>query len=111
MVFGLDFTTLLQRLSQLFALLNITKSRFTLREVTIWGHTLSGKGCRSGPANIEPIQNLKLPTNIKEMRRFLGMCGFYCKHIHQFAKIAHPLTNQTKNNVVFIGQSSARRLC
>ncbi len=70
MVFGLDFTTLFQCQSQLFALLNITKIIFTLREVTIWGHTLSGKGCRPGPANIEAIQNLKLPTSIKEIRRF-----------------------------------------
>ncbi len=44
---------------------------------------------------------MKPPTNVKGIRRFLGMCGFYRKHVPNFAQIAAPLTNLTRNSVDF----------
>ncbi len=44
---------------------------------------------------------MKAPTTVKEVRRFLGMCGFYRKHAPSFAKIATPLTNLTRTNTTF----------
>ncbi len=45
---------------------------------------------------------MKPPTSVKEVRRFLGMCGFYRKHIPNFAQIVAPLTNLTRNTVELI---------
>ncbi len=42
------------------------------------------------------------PETIKEVRRYLGMCGFYRKHIPSFSKIAAPLHNLTRKNVEFL---------
>ncbi len=44
---------------------------------------------------------MKPPTNVKEVRRFLGMCGFYRKHIENFSSLASPLTNLTRKNQPF----------
>ncbi len=44
---------------------------------------------------------MKAPTTVKEVRRFLGMCGFYRKHISSFAKIAAPLANLLRTNTTF----------
>ncbi len=44
---------------------------------------------------------MKAPTSVKEVRRFLVMCGFYRKHVPSFAKIATPLSNSTKAQVKF----------
>ncbi len=44
---------------------------------------------------------MKPPTNVREVRRFLGMCGFYRKHIPSFAKVATPLANLTRSNIEF----------
>ncbi len=44
---------------------------------------------------------MKPPSNIIEVRRFLGMCGFCCKHVPQFTLIAAPLTNLTRSKVKF----------
>ncbi len=44
---------------------------------------------------------MKPPTNVKKVRRFLGMCGFYRKHVPQFAKIAAALTNLTRDKAEF----------
>ncbi len=40
---------------------------------------------------------MKPPSNVKEVRRFLEMSGFYRKHVPNFAQIAAPLTNLTRN--------------
>ncbi len=44
---------------------------------------------------------MKYPTTFKEVRRFLGMCGFYRKHIPNYAKTATPLTDLTRASVQF----------
>ena len=41
---------------------------------------------------------LKPPTNIKEVRHFLGLMGYYRKFIHNYADIAHPLNFLTRKS-------------
>ncbi len=45
---------------------------------------------------------MKAPTRAKEVRRFLGMRGFYRKHVPSFVNIATPLNNLTKSRVNFV---------
>ena len=103
-----DFPTLLERLNKLFDCLaengiklNISKCAFAQREVTFLGHRVSADGCRPDPTNVQAISKMKPPKTVKEVRRFLGMCGFYRKHIPNYAKIATPLTNLTRATVEF----------
>ncbi len=86
--------TLTQRLDLLFECfsshgvkLNLSKCAFGQKQVKFLGHIVSEEGCRPDPSNVEAIKTMKPPTNVKEVRRFLGMCGFYRKHVPQFAKI------------------------
>ncbi len=44
---------------------------------------------------------MRPPTEAKEVRRFLGMTGFYRKHIHNYVKIATALTNLTRKIQTF----------
>ncbi len=44
---------------------------------------------------------MKPPTNAKGVQSFLGMCGFYRKHVPRFAKFADPLTNLTRRSAEF----------
>ncbi len=102
-IFAPDFNTLIERLGTLFELLvekglkvNLSKCSFAQSKVKFLGHIVSEQGCRPDPANTEAIQKMKPPTNVKEVRRFLGMCGFYRKHVPNFAQITNPLTNLTR---------------
>ena len=104
-----DFSTLTSRLQQLFSLLaqkgvklNLSKCEFGKKEVRFLGYKISKDGSRPDPKNIEAIQKMKPPTKVKEVRRFLGMCGFYRRHVNNFAKIAAPLTNLTRLKEKFI---------
>ncbi len=96
-IFGPDFNTLVGRLRVLFDLLvkkglNVKMSKYTFAqtEVKLLGRIFSEQGCRPDPANIEAIQNMRPPTNTKEVRRSLGMWGSYrkrppiCSHCRAF---------------------------
>ncbi len=107
-LFATDFETLLKRLDTLFEhlsrsgiKLNLSKCSFGQREVKFWGHIVSEAGCRPDPTNVKAVTDMKTPTTVKGVPRFLGMCGFYRKHMPKFAKVAAPLTNLTRKNVEF----------
>ncbi len=53
------------------------------------------------PKNVDAVLEMRPPTKVKEVRRFLGMTGFYRKHIHNYAKIATPLTKLTRKTQTF----------
>lgn len=98
-----DFATLTTRIRSVFELLvtkgvklNLSKCEFGKGEVTFLGYKISKEGSRPDSKNVEAVLEMKPPTTVKEVRRFLGMAGFYRKHVNNFAKIAAPLTNLTR---------------
>ena len=82
--------------------LSLSKCSFGEAEVKFLGHRVSKHGSKPDPANVEAVNSMKPPNTLKEVRRFLGMCGFYRKHIPNFAQIAPSLTNLTRHHVDFI---------
>ena len=44
------------------------------------------------PKKVEAIKNFPQPTNLKELRMFLGLSGYYRRFIKDYAKLAKPLT-------------------
>ena len=54
------------------------------------------------PKKIEVIIDLSRPTTVTEVRRFLGLAGYYRRFMKDFSKIAVPLTRLTQKNVKFI---------
>ena len=64
-----------------------------VREGIVLGHLVSSKGLEVDKAKVEVIQDLALPTSIRELRSFLGHVGFYRRFIQDFAKVSKPLTS------------------
>ena len=102
-----DFDQLLERLKKLFDLfeekgvkLNLTKCNFVEKEIKFLGHRVSQKGSTPDLKKLEAINQQKPTKNVKEVS-FIGMCGFYRKFVLNFSKIASPLTNLTKTEVMF----------
>ncbi len=107
-IFAPNSETLLNRLNTLFqhlsksdVKLNLSKCAIGMREVKFLGHIVSEASCRPDPENVKVVQNMKPSTNAKGVQSFLGMCGFYWKHIPCSAKIAAPLTNLTRKSAEF----------
>ncbi len=75
------------------------------------GHCISAAGSRPDPKNIEAVAKMKDPTTVKEVSRFMGMCGLYRKHFSSFAKVAAPLTKtQPEPELHSAGRKKANRL-
>ena len=74
------------------------KCKFCFEEIKFLGHILGKDGIRTDPAKIEKVKNYPRPTNITQLRGFLGLAKYYRKFIKDFAKIAKPLNELTKGS-------------
>ncbi len=81
--------------------LDLSKCEMDKNEVIFFGCGISKEGSQPDPNNVETVLEMRPPTKVKEVRRFLGMTGFYRKHIPDYAKIATPLTNLTRETQPF----------
>ena len=71
--------------------IRIEKCNFFQSEVEYLGHVVSSEGVKPNRERIAAVQNWKVPTNLSELRSFLGFASYYRKFIKNFAKIARPL--------------------
>ena len=55
------------------------------------GHIIAHGKISPDGEKVAAFRRLREPTNIKELRAFLGLGGFYRRFIARFAKIASPL--------------------
>ena len=53
-----------------------SKCQFWLDKVAFLGHVISAEGISVDPQNFEAIVNWKPPTNVYEVRSFLGLAGY-----------------------------------
>ena len=78
-----------------------SKCLFWKKEVDFLGHVISSHGISVNSNKVVAIQAWKRPSNVREVRSFMGIAGYYRKFIKDFSKIATPLTNLTRKNQVF----------
>ena len=54
---------------------------------------MSAAGYRLDHSNVETVRTLKdsKPSTVGEVRRLLGLLGYYRRYIQNFARISHPL--------------------
>jgi hypothetical protein len=81
--------------------LNREKLRLAQKEIPFLGHLVSGEGIRILPERVEAIRTFPTPRNLKAVRRFLGMVGFYGRFIKGSSQLAEPLHALKRNNAKF----------
>ena len=65
------------------------------------GHTISNKGLLPLEKNIDSIKKLDNPSNVTELRSFLGMVGYYRNFIENYATLNSPLCKLQRKNSTF----------
>ncbi|XP_061385253.1 LOW QUALITY PROTEIN: uncharacterized protein LOC133320633 [Danaus plexippus] len=87
--------------------IQMDKSEFLKLETEFLGHIIIGRdGVKPNPNKIQAIQNYPLPKTTIEIKRFLGLLGYYRKFIPNFARVTKPLTNcLKKGNKITLDQN------
>ncbi|CAH9147980.1 unnamed protein product [Cuscuta epithymum] len=88
------------REKQLYA--KFSKCEFWLKEIGFLGHVVSGSGIAVDNKKTEAITEWERPKNVKEIRSFLGLAGYYRKFVEKFFVLASPLTKLTRKGAKFV---------
>ncbi|GJZ49134.1 putative nucleotidyltransferase, ribonuclease H [Tanacetum coccineum] len=80
----------------------LEKCSFAQDEVELLGHKIKDGGLMMDGAKIKAIQDWEPPTNVMELRSFLGLVNYYRRFIMGYSTIASPLTDLLKKNKAWI---------
>ena len=85
----------LSRLASKGFTLNIDKCKFGIKETDFLGFWLTPTGPRPWNKKVQAIDNMKNPRNLKQLKSFLGLVGFYGRLFQGKAAILAPLFDLT----------------
>ncbi|KAL7724965.1 hypothetical protein ACLKA6_009754 [Drosophila palustris] len=82
----------LKRLRKANLRLNRDKCSFFQKSIVYLGHVVSEAGIHTDPGKIDAIRELLPPTNVKELRRCLGIASWYRRFVPNFTTIVQPIS-------------------
>ena len=108
MVFSSTLEENLEHLSIIFGKLRqpnfklkLKKCSFLQLETNYLGFVISEEGIKPDEKKIEAIKSLPVPTCVREVRSFIGMCSFYRRFIPNFSQITGPVIALTRKYAHF----------
>ena len=69
-----------------------TSSSLSELKLGFLGHRVSKAGVKVDPRKVQSIREWATPTSCSEVRRFIGLAGYYRRFVEGFADVAAPLT-------------------
>jgi len=78
-----------------------SKCDFFRPEMEFLGSIVSADGRNMVAKKVQAIQDWPTPSNVHELKSFLGLAGYYSKHVKSFATLARPLYDLTRKHQHF----------
>lgn len=75
-----------------------SKCHFAMKECIYLGHIVGNGQVRPEIEKVAAVEGFPVPKTKKEVRTFWGLTGYYRKFVVNYATLAAPLTELTKNN-------------
>uniref|UniRef100_A0A1Y1JUB3 RNA-directed DNA polymerase n=1 Tax=Photinus pyralis TaxID=7054 RepID=A0A1Y1JUB3_PHOPY len=82
--------------------INIEKCQFCRSSLNYLGYLVDKNGLHTDPSKVQAIREFPKPTTTKEIKRFLGMAGWYRRFVKDFSTISAPISDLIKGK--FKGQ-------
>jgi len=90
-----------ERLDQANFKIQPEKCVFATDTVEYLGHICTPSGIRPDTRKTRAIEEYPVPRTVRDIRAFIGLAGYYRRHVRNFAELAKPLTNLTRKDVPF----------
>lgn len=81
--------------------LNQSKCVFIQPKIKFFGIEISEKGINADPAKVSALESATPPSNVKELRSFLGLCTYVSRFIPNFSEKTATLRELLKKEVKF----------
>jgi hypothetical protein len=94
-------TIVIQLLRKFNLMINHEKCQFGYSELGYLGHIIGEGRIRPDESNLNKIKLAPIPREVKGVRAFLGLTGYYRIFIEKYSKIAKPLTTLLKKDIPF----------
>ena len=99
-----------KRLQENDVLIKPEKCVFMTKEISYIGFKIEDKGLFKTDEKMKAIKESLAPTNVSEVRSFLGLVTFYSKFVPNLATMAAPIYQLTHKTFPLIGMRSAKKL-
>ena len=80
-----------EKLNQVGLKLKPLKCKLFSHKLVYLGHVVSKNGIQTDPKKVEAISKWPVPTNVTEVRSFLGFTNYYWRIIKRYAPVAKTL--------------------
>lgn len=86
----------LKRLERANLTINFEKCEFCLPSLKYLGFLLDGEGLRTDPEKVSAMLNYPRPQTVTELKRFVGLVGWYRRFIPFYSNLTAPMTGLIK---------------
>lgn len=81
--------------------INLHKCCFLATQIEYFGRVVSQGQVRPSLRKVEALVNAPIPSNVRQVRQFLGLAGYFRRYIKNYASRTSCISRFTKNGVEF----------